>query len=80
MTDNGFMSKQRPKQPSIPQIICIYNTTVSELDSLARKVNPCEIDVESGLNYAENDGHCVRCAVIRVEFTPDPIQDVESAI
>jgi hypothetical protein len=44
-------------------------------------VDPCEINIESCLDHAEDDGDSIRrVGIIRIKLTPYPVQDVESSV
>ena len=62
-----MLSKDAAQEPAPAQIISVDDTAATELDTLACVVDPGEVDVERGLDDAEDDGDLVRAGVALVE-------------
>lgn len=53
---------------------------MTQLNALAGVVDPGEVDVEGGLDDAENDRDGVGFAHVGVEFADDPVEDIEAPV
>lgn len=65
-------------EPAISHVICVDDAARSQLDSLPRPVHPGKVDVEGGLDDAEDDRDGIR--LVGAEETIDPVEDVKGAI
>ena len=72
------MTHQPTYQPATTEIFRVDDTAIPKLDPLPRPVNPCKIDIESGLDDAEYDRDKVIVTLFGI--ANNPIQYVESPI
>ncbi len=63
---------------ALTKIVGVDDSTASQLDPLSAVVDPCEVDVQCGLNDAKDDAG--RIEETFVDATPDPVEDVEEAV
>ncbi len=74
------LAEDAAQQPALSYVVGVDDAAVAELDALARPVDPGKVEVEQGLDDAENDGEVVEQVVGGVEGALDPVEDVEAAV
>ncbi len=75
-----LVSKDPVEQPPAREVIRVDDAAVAELDALARPVDPGKVEVEGGLDDAEDDGDGVGLLHVCVELLEDPVEEVEGAV
>lgn len=75
-----MLAKDPVQQPAPAQVVGVDDGAVSQLDALPRPVDPGEVEVQRGLDEAEDDRDRVGRPVVDVQLAPDPVQDVQAAI
>ena len=76
----AVLADQPADKPSATQVLRIHDAAAAQLDALPRPVHPREIDVQRGLDDAEDDGNGVEVVLCLVRRSRDPVQDVEGAV
>lgn len=75
-----LVAEDAGEQPSAAQVVGVDDAAVAQLDALARPVDPGEVDVEGGLDDAEDDGDGAGLPHVCVELVQEPVDDIEGAV
>jgi hypothetical protein len=67
-----------PHQEALAQIVRVNYASASQLDSLAAVIHPGEVNVEGGLNNAEDDAN--RVEEMLCGTSNNPIEDIECTV
>lgn len=73
-------AKDAAQEPAAREVVGVDDAAVAQLDALPRPVHPGEVEVEGGLDDAEDDRDRVRLLVVGVELLEDPVEQVEAAV
>ena len=71
-------SDESADEPALAQILAINHGPASQLDTLSGPVHPREINVQRGLDDAENDAR--RVVVLITHGAHEPVEEVERAV
>ena len=68
------------EKPAPAKIVGINNATVAQLDALARPVHPSKVEIQSGLDDAEDHRDRLRRVVVGIETAQNPVQQVQATV
>lgn len=74
------LAKDAPQQPAPAHIVGVDDAAAAELDALAGVVYPGKVDVQGGLDQAEDDLDGLGLDILHVELARQPVKDVEPAV